>query len=106
MSVAFRRENDDEHLEPRFELPIPPGPNRVTPAGLALIEARIAALETAIAAGGTQEALTALRRDLRYWHTRAATAEPMPPFAGDEAGFGARALSGRRAGAAGRHRRP
>ena len=36
MSVAFRREGDDEHLEPKFELPIPPGPNRVTARGLAL----------------------------------------------------------------------
>ena len=25
MSVAFRRESDDEHMEPKFELPIPPG---------------------------------------------------------------------------------
>ena len=31
MSVAFRRESDEEHLEPKFELPIPPGPNYVTP---------------------------------------------------------------------------
>lgn len=23
MSVAFRREGDDEHMEPKFELPIP-----------------------------------------------------------------------------------
>ena len=34
MSVAFRRESDEEHKEPRFELPIPPGPNLVTAAGL------------------------------------------------------------------------
>lgn len=31
MSVAFRRDCDEEHLEPHFELPIPPGPNLVTP---------------------------------------------------------------------------
>jgi len=31
MSVAFRRESDEEHLEPKFELPVPPGPNFVTP---------------------------------------------------------------------------
>ena len=40
MSVAFRRESDEEHLEPKFELPFPPGPNLVTPRGLALIEGR------------------------------------------------------------------
>ncbi len=33
MSVAFRRESDEEHKEPRFELPIPPGPNLVTERG-------------------------------------------------------------------------
>ena len=37
MSVAFRRDSDEEHKEPRFELPIPPGPNYVTERGLALI---------------------------------------------------------------------
>ena len=39
MSVAFRREGDDEHLEPKFEIPIPPGPNLVTARGAALIHA-------------------------------------------------------------------
>ena len=45
MSVAFRRESDEEHLEPRFELPIPVGPNLVTRRGHALIVARNADLE-------------------------------------------------------------
>ena len=49
MSVAFRRESDDEHLEPKFELPIPPGPNLVTPAGRVLIEDRIRTLEASLA---------------------------------------------------------
>ena len=40
MSVAFRRDSDEEHLEPKFELPIPSGPNLVTARGLALIGAR------------------------------------------------------------------
>jgi hypothetical protein len=47
MSVAFRREGDEEHKEPRFELPIPPGPNWVTARGLALIAAKVAELEAA-----------------------------------------------------------
>ena len=34
MSVAFRRESDEEHKEPKFEIPIPVGPNLVTAAGL------------------------------------------------------------------------
>jgi len=50
MSVAFRRESDEEHKEPRFELPIPPGPNLVTPAGLAQAQARVSELEAIVAA--------------------------------------------------------
>lgn len=100
MSVAFRRESDDEHLEPKFELPIPPGPNLVTPRGLALIGTKIEELETALDALGdvpvgreaakTQEGAQAeaLRRDLRYWRTRHATAELAPPPDDDEAGIG------------------
>ena len=49
MSVAFRREGDEEHLEPKFEIPIPPGPNLVTPRGLALIGERVIALEAQLA---------------------------------------------------------
>ena len=45
MSVAFRRESDDEHMEPKFELPIPPGPNWVTARGLRLTQEQVAALE-------------------------------------------------------------
>jgi len=90
MSVAFRREGDDEHLEPKFELPIPPGPNLVTPRGAALIAAKVAELEAAVAAGGTEEVLKSLKRDLRYWHTRHATAQLMPPADGGQAAFGTR----------------
>lgn len=95
MSVAFRREGDEEHLEPKFEIPIPPGPNRVTARGMALIRARVAELEDAVAAqqgaaDGTADvvALAALQRDLRYWQTRAITAEEMPVPSGDAVDFG------------------
>ena len=98
MSVAFRREGDDEHLEPKFEIPIPPGPNRVTARGLAQIGARVAALgdmivglteEAAITAGIFDEAaLNAARRELRYWQTRQITAELMPVADGQSAQFG------------------
>ena len=87
MSVAFRRESDEEHLEPKFELPIPPGPNLVTPRGLALIEARNAELEAAIPAA-TPEQLPALRRDQRYWRDRLATARLAPPATGEIVAFG------------------
>lgn len=90
MSVAFRRESDEEHLEPRFELPIPPGVNLVTARGLALIVARIAALDAALADAREEAAIAELRRDLRYWHARHASARLTPPSGGDEAAFGSR----------------
>ena len=90
MSVAFRRESDEEHKEPRFELPIPVGPNLVTARGLALIEARVAELEALVAAGLEEPALEEAKRDLRYWRTRLATAQLAPPPPADEAAFGSR----------------
>lgn len=86
MSVAFRRESDEEHKEPRFELPIPAGPNLVTARGLALIEAKVAALEAAL--GGADD--EPVRRELRYWHTRRTTATVAPTPPADEAAFGSR----------------
>ncbi len=90
MSVAFRRESDEEHLEPKFELPIPPGPNRVTRRGLALIAERIAALEADIAkVPATDEPARApLQRDLRYWTARQVSAELAPVPTGDKVEFG------------------
>jgi transcription elongation GreA/GreB family factor len=78
MSVAFRRESDDEHKEPKFELPIPPGPNLVTRRGMAQIEGKVAALEALAEPSEDQQ------RDLRYWRQRLATARlaPSPPADG------------------------
>ncbi len=90
MSVAFRRESDEEHLEPRFELPIPPGPNLVTPRGLALIGERVDAFEAAAAAEGDAERRKPIQRDLRYWRTRLATAELAPPPPPGAVGIGTR----------------
>jgi transcription elongation GreA/GreB family factor len=90
MSVAFRRESDDEHKEPVFELPIPVGPNLVTERGLALIAARIEAIEAQIAAESDVDAVKKLRRELRYWTTQHATAQIAPAPAEGEAGIGSR----------------
>lgn len=90
MSVAFRRESDDEHLEPRFELPIPPGPNLVTPRGRVLIEARVAELEATLAAATDDDAAKPIARDLRYWKTRRATAIETAARGDGVAGFGSR----------------
>ena len=82
MSVAFRREGDEEHLEPKFEIPIPPGPNLVTPRGLVLIGERVAALEAQLAGETDEERIKVAKRDLRYWQTRQITAELVPAPAG------------------------
>jgi transcription elongation GreA/GreB family factor len=90
MSVAFRRESDEEHLEPKFELPIPPGPNPVTARGLALIEAQVRALEEQLAGDLREEERKALLRDARYWRARAATAQLAPRPTGQEVAIGTR----------------
>ena len=87
MSVAFRREGDDEHLEPKFEIPIPPGQNLVTARGKALIDARVAELEAEVAAAAP-ERVEALKRDLRYWQTRQVTAELVPAPSGETVEIG------------------
>ena len=91
MSVAFRRDCDEEHLEPKFELPIPVGPNLVTARGLALIEHRIAELEAMLNPAGDEATVAATKRDLRYWQTRQITAEIAPIPVGDRIEFGVEA---------------
>lgn len=90
MSVAFRRESDEEHLEPKFELPLPPGPNPVTARGYALIEAKVVALEAAVQAEANEEARKGIVRELRYWRSRLASAEIVNPRESDKAVFGSR----------------
>jgi transcription elongation GreA/GreB family factor len=90
MSVAFRRDSDEEHREPRFELPVPPGPNLVTQRGHDLIKARTESLEAAVASASTDEQRAELQRDLRYWRARLATAQIAPPATGDAVAFGTR----------------
>jgi len=90
VSVAFRREDDDAHREPVFELPIPPGPNLVTARGLEVTRKRVEALEAAVAGAADAEAARPVARDLRYWRTRLATAQVQPAPDTHEAAFGSR----------------
>ena len=91
MSVAFRRESDEEHKEPRFELPIPVGPNLVTAAGLKTgAKPRRRARGRGRRRARTRSRLAEAQRDLRYWRTRLATAELAPPPPEGEAAFGSR----------------
>ena len=90
MSVAFRREGDDEHLEPTFELPIPPGPNLVTPRGLALIQAKHDVVESVLAGELSDEERKKVLRDARYWRQRLASAQVSPAPDGSKVAFGTR----------------
>ena len=90
MSVAFRRDSDEEHLEPRFELPIPPGPNIVTPRGYALIAERVAELEAGLAGELGEEDRKAMLRDARYWRSRLTSAQIAPTPTGDTVAIGTR----------------
>src|SRR5690606_13912375 len=84
----FRRDSDEEHLEPKFELPIPAGPNLVTARGLRLIAERVAELESAIAQATDPANVASFQRDLRYWQTRQVTADPVPAPSGAKVEFG------------------
>lgn len=88
MSVAFRRDSEEEHLEPKFELPIPAGPNLVTARGLQLIEATVRTLRNDLAIATEDTAIAAIKRDLRYWHSRQITAEVATPPDGSKVEFG------------------
>jgi transcription elongation GreA/GreB family factor len=90
MSVAFRRDSDEEHKEPRFELPIPVGPNLVTPRGLKMIETQVTSCEARVATETEELALNAAKRDLRYWNTRKSTAQIAPRPPADQVAFGSR----------------
>lgn len=101
MSRAFVREDDGGGREVLPDLPVSPLPNLVTARGLAQIEARIAEAEAGLAEagpaqGGLAEAglaeagpgrdegrLARLRRDLRYWRRRRASARPTAPDPAD-----------------------
>ena len=90
MSVAFRRESDEEHKEPRFELPIPPGPNVVTQRGYGLIQERVEALEAEVPGAATDEQRAELNRDLRYWRARLTSAQVAPTASGETVAIGTR----------------
>lgn len=90
MSVAFRRESDEEHLEPRFELPIPPGPNLVTARGLRQIQARSDELEARLKTDLSENERKEVLRDARYWRQRLASAQLAPAADGEQVAIGTR----------------
>ena len=74
-------------MEPKFERPLPPGPNLVTERGLAIIRAKIAELDAAFIAAEDAKR-DAIKRDLRYWRTRDSSAIVAPLATGDIVAFG------------------
>ncbi|MCK0195498.1 GreA/GreB family elongation factor [Ancylobacter sp. 6x-1] len=82
MSRAFVKE--DAGAETLPERPVSPLRNLVTRRGLALIDREIEALRAALAAAtgaGDRDAIARVSRDLRYWTSRRASAEPVDPSA-------------------------
>jgi len=70
MSVAFRRESDEEHKDPRFETAL--GGNMVTARGAGVDRGEVAELKAAVEK--RIEEREVLKRELRYWQTRLSTA--------------------------------
>lgn len=87
MSVAFTREEDSESQAANLpDRPVSPHPNLVTAAGLAAIEAELAAARAAYSAAQAEGEVSADRtamaratRDLRYWSARRASAQLTEP---------------------------
>lgn len=92
MSVAFRRESDEEHLEPKFELPLPTGPNIVTARGLSLLKAKVAEWSAMVAGAADDDARRNAKRDLAYWNTRLSTARVAEPPVTGVIGIGSTVL--------------
>ncbi len=99
MSVAFTREEDAEAVAANLpDRPVPSHPNLVTAAGLAAIEAALAAARAAQAKALASAGLAADRtpmaqatRELRYWSARRASAQLVEtPVASSTVVFGSR----------------
>lgn len=89
MSRAFVKEDDGSGADSLHELPVSDAPNLVTERGLAAIEAKVKELEEQLHVAPNEEQAARLRRDLRYWHGRRATAQ-LTEAHGDGVGFGTR----------------
>jgi transcription elongation GreA/GreB family factor len=82
MSRAVVWEPDsDVPPEPLPKIPVPPPPNPVTARKLSLIEVAIADIERQVGEAGDKDPaeIGRLRRELRYWLARQASAHLVPP---------------------------
>jgi transcription elongation GreA/GreB family factor len=77
--------NEDRLVGDVPDRPISPGPNYVTRAGLAQIDAELVAAQRAYGdaqASGDREALAKAARDVRYWNARRVSAQLVMPDPG------------------------
>jgi transcription elongation GreA/GreB family factor len=86
MSRAFVKESAESAPPP--ERMVEEGPNPVTPAGLAQIEAQVARLEASLKSETNVLLRETLERDLRYWSQRKLTAEIVQPSSDGAVAFG------------------
>lgn len=99
MSRAFVKEDDDAPPPGPRERAVSSAPNRVTERGFRLICEEIDRIESALGAGQDADVEAQLRRDLRYWAARRASAQPVAHVREPlEAGFGVK-VTIRRTGA-------
>ncbi len=91
MSRAFVKEDDDAPPPPLPERRISAAPNRVTARGARLIRETVTGLEKQLAEAPEEDAAAVLHRDLRYWLSRQASMQIVPPSGAPKAvGFGTR----------------
>ncbi len=88
MSRAFVKESAESAPPP--ERMVADGPNLVTEAGAARIDAEVARLEAALKSESNVLLRETLERDLRYWAVKKARAQIVPAPVGDTVAFGSR----------------
>jgi transcription elongation GreA/GreB family factor len=89
MSRAFVKEPDGDGVAEEVpERPVSLHPNYVTPRGLAQIDEQLKRLESDYAASSEDRHRATVARDLRYWRSRRASAEVVPPAQSNEVRFG------------------
>jgi transcription elongation GreA/GreB family factor len=88
MSRAFVKESAESAPPP--ERMVADGPNLVTEAGAARIDAEVARIEAALKSETNVLLRETLERDLRYWAVKKARAQIVPAPAGDAVAFGSR----------------
>ena len=99
MGRAFVKEDDGAIPVLLPELPVSTAPNLVTPRGLRAIETKVSELEAELHHASDEGEAARIRRDLRYWHGRRATAQ-VTESPGEVVGFGTRVRFRRGKGAA------